>query len=398
MIILAIETSSKQASVAVCRDGAVLCEKKPDPSLTHSQTLLLSIDEALLAASIKLEEVDYIAISAGPGSFTGLRIGATTAKALGLALDKKVIPVPTLMAMAHMNRDFDGFVCPMIDARRNQVYTAMYEASADYGNGLISHLAMCALEINELIDTLEKTCEDDSKLLFVGDGALLHKEKVIERLGDRAAFLDGGDLCQNASSVASLAYTMVDSAVLADDFEPEYLRQSQAEREYVEISCLGKGIESKTLEGDKEGTVKESEDKDRDIKAIKTLEDEVFGENAWKLSQVESHFDNSCNGAMVAYRKGVPCGYTLFQKIAGEGEIFRVAVSPSFRRAGIARRLLGILQEDMATDKWMLEVRAGNKPAISLYETMGFEAERLRQDYYSNPVEDALMMTQVIRK
>ncbi len=126
MIILGIESSSLVASVALVADGAVLAEYTVNFKKTHSQTLLPMIDQMVQMLELDLGLVDAIAVSGGPGSFTGLRIGSATAKGLGLALDKPLIHVPTLDAMAYNLFGAASLLCPMMDARRNQVYTGLY--------------------------------------------------------------------------------------------------------------------------------------------------------------------------------------------------------------------------------------------------------------------------------
>ncbi|MBP5733988.1 MAG: tRNA (adenosine(37)-N6)-threonylcarbamoyltransferase complex dimerization subunit type 1 TsaB, partial [Lachnospiraceae bacterium] len=127
MKILGIDSSGLVASVAVTNDGVLLGEYTTNYKKTHSQTLLPMLDELKKMIELDLSTLDAIAISAGPGSFTGLRIGSATAKGLGLALDKPLIEVPTLEGLAYNLCGSNALVCPIMDARRNQVYTAVYE-------------------------------------------------------------------------------------------------------------------------------------------------------------------------------------------------------------------------------------------------------------------------------
>ena len=126
MRILAIESSSLVASVAIVEDGVTLAEYTANFKMTHSQTLLPMIDSMVSLFGIDLSTIDAIAVSGGPGSFTGLRIGSATAKGLGLALDKPLIHVPTLDGTAYNLYGAKGLICPIMDARRNQVYTGIY--------------------------------------------------------------------------------------------------------------------------------------------------------------------------------------------------------------------------------------------------------------------------------
>lgn len=395
MKILSIESATKTLSVALAEENKILALATSDNKATHSETLLPLIEQMLAERNESLSEVDAIAVSNGPGSFTGLRIGVTTAKGLGLALDRPVIAVPTLDAMAYNFVSEEGaLICPMIDARRNQIFTGAYKTD---GSNIRAVMNSRALDIDELIEEIRNLQEE--KIIFLGDGAEFHRDKLVEAFGDAAIVASGEKAHPSAGSVALLGEAMMKlgEAMSADDVVPTYLRQSQAEREYAAVTSIGKKIISRTLDADNEGKVFESADTEADIKAIADLESAVFGGGAWTIDMVKGHFSNPCNGALVARRRGGPCGYVLFTKIAGEGEVFRVGVSESYRRAGIARRLLGVLLQDSETDAWMLEVRYGNAPAIALYEAMGFVRERVIQDYYSNPLEDALDMRRVIR-
>ena len=128
MKILALDSSGLVASVALIQDETLVAEYTMNYKKTHSQTLLPMLDEIKKAVDLDLETLDAIAVAAGPGSFTGLRIGSATAKGLGLALDKPLIPVPTLEALAYNLYDTpeDTLICPIMDARRKQVYTGIY--------------------------------------------------------------------------------------------------------------------------------------------------------------------------------------------------------------------------------------------------------------------------------
>ena len=126
MRILGIESSSLVASTAIYEDGITMAEYTVDFKMTHSQTLLPMIDEMVKLVGIDLNTIDAIAVSGGPGSFTGLRIGSATAKGLGLALGKPLIHVPTMDAMGYCLYGASALICPMLDARRQQVYTGLY--------------------------------------------------------------------------------------------------------------------------------------------------------------------------------------------------------------------------------------------------------------------------------
>ncbi len=235
MKILGIESSSLVASVAVVTDGLVTAEYTVNYKKTHSQTLLPMLDEIVRMTEQDLATVDAIAVSGGPGSFTGLRIGAATAKGLGLALDKPLIHVPTVDAMAFNLYGCAHWICPLMDARRSQVYTGLYTFEEEFQ--VVEPNGVMALE--ELLDRLEprlagaETPEASrSRVVFLGDGVPVSQERIRERLGARALFAPAPCNRQRAASVAALGalYWQAGKTEPAGAFAPSYLRQSQAER------------------------------------------------------------------------------------------------------------------------------------------------------------------------
>ena len=148
MKVLAIDSSGVTASVAVADDNNIISEFTVNNRQTHSQTLLPMLDKAVQMSEIPLEDIDAIAVASGPGSFTGLRIGSATAKGLGLALKKPVIPVPTLDGLAYRAACYNGIICPLMDARRNQVYTAAYHM--DNGK-LVNIIEQKAVNISDIL-------------------------------------------------------------------------------------------------------------------------------------------------------------------------------------------------------------------------------------------------------
>lgn len=226
MKILGIDSSSLVASVAVVTDDVLTAEYTVNFKKTHSQTLLPMIDEVVKMLELDLTEIDGIAVSGGPGSFTGLRIGTATAKGLGLALKKPLIHVPTVDAMAYNLWGSDALICPIMDARRNQVYTGLYHCR----QGLEVVKAQCAMDMMELITELNTRGES---VILLGDGVPAYRQQAEEHLKIPHAFAPAQSNRQRAASVAALGmeYFKQGKVVTAADFEPDYLRKSQAERE-----------------------------------------------------------------------------------------------------------------------------------------------------------------------
>ncbi len=230
MKILAIDSSSVVATVGIIENDTIVGEYTINTKMTHSQTLLPMIEALMTITKTEKESLDGIAVSGGPGSFTGLRIGSATAKGLGLALDIPIIHVPTLEALAYNMCGIKEYVCPIMDARRNSVYTAMYHFE---GEEIITDINQCQMEIPELIKELS---DRGIKVVFLGDGVKVYKDALREGLGDNCVFAPVHKNMQSAASLAVLSkkYYENDNVVSADNHEPDYLRKSQAERELQE--------------------------------------------------------------------------------------------------------------------------------------------------------------------
>ncbi len=230
MKILALDSSGLVASVAIVTEESVLAEYTLNFKKTHSQTLLPMLDEIVSRVELDLNQIDAIAISSGPGSFTGLRIGSATAKGLGLALNKPIIPVPTLEGLAYNLFGTEKVVCPMMDARRNQVYTGLYEVQGEELNVIHSQTAIALEEILSIVKDLNR------EVIFLGDGADVHKEVISRELKEKAIFAPMHLNKQRAGALGALAiqYYMKNLIETATEHEPVYLRLSQAERELAE--------------------------------------------------------------------------------------------------------------------------------------------------------------------
>jgi len=230
MKILGLDSSGLVASVAIVEDDVLQAEYTTDYKKTHSQTLLPMLDELKGMIELDLESIDAIAIAAGPGSFTGLRIGAATAKGLGLALHKPLVEVPTLEGLAYNLWGTKHLVCPIMDARRSQVYTGIYEfLEKDGGMQLQVVKPQCAVDIHEVIEALNHM---ERSVIFLGDGVAVHRELLRENLTVPVLFAPAGNNRQRAASVAALGayYFQQGKTVDAAMHQPEYLRKSQAER------------------------------------------------------------------------------------------------------------------------------------------------------------------------
>lgn len=230
MKILALESSGLVASVALTSDGKMIGEYTTNLKKTHSQTLLPMLDELVKTLEIDLNEIDAIAVCAGPGSFTGLRIGSATAKGLGLALKKPLIPVPTVDGLAYSLYGTERVICPLMDARRQQVYTGLYTFEKEEFKIISAQQATSIETIIEKVNTLGRS------VIFLGDGVPVYKDVIAAQVKVDYSFAPSHLAYQRAGAVAALAeiYYQQGRVESASAHRPDYLRLSQAERELME--------------------------------------------------------------------------------------------------------------------------------------------------------------------
>ena len=228
MKILALDSSGLVASVALVEDDNMLGEYTVNYKKTHSQTLLPMLDEVAKMIDRDLNSIDAIAVAAGPGSFTGLRIGSSTAKGMALALKKPILSIPTLEGLAYrLTPVTDELVCPLMDARRNQVYTGIYQNKKEGIEAVRQQEAVAIEELIEQVNALERP------VVFLGDGVPVQKEVLEANITVPYRFAPAHLNRQSASAVAALGvvYYKEGKSEDARDHKPIYLRQSQAERE-----------------------------------------------------------------------------------------------------------------------------------------------------------------------
>lgn len=224
MLILALESSAKAASVALCRDEVLVAQSQQCSGLTHSCTLLPMAEQMLKNTDTKLADVDAIAVARGPGSFTGVRIGVSTAKGLAWGAQKPAVGVSTLAAMAYngVAAGEGALVCAAMDARRSQIYNALFEIRGGKPVRLCEDRAISLAELGEELGKMQKSA------FLVGDGAQLCYNTCLD-MGVPAVLAPGNLVSQSAWGVAMAAFGQ--TPVPAEELLPVYLRLSQAERE-----------------------------------------------------------------------------------------------------------------------------------------------------------------------
>ncbi|MEG6520488.1 tRNA (adenosine(37)-N6)-threonylcarbamoyltransferase complex dimerization subunit type 1 TsaB [Desulfotomaculum sp. 1211_IL3151] len=225
MFVLGIEAATPVAGVAVVEDGRILAERLVNNRRTHSVNLLPMIKAVIEEAGITPKEINGVAVSAGPGSFTGLRIGMTTAKTLAWIWQIPVIGVSTLEALALPLVARDQILCPILNARKNEVYANIFKGRVGRPENLSGPLA---IRISELVQRLDKW---PGKITFIGDAVPVYQEEIQTLMGDRAAFGPQASQLPRGAAVAELGYLemVAGGGVLPLELKADYIRLSEAE-------------------------------------------------------------------------------------------------------------------------------------------------------------------------
>ena len=229
MLILAFETSAKAASAALMDDQKLLGESYQNTGLTHSQTLMVMAEDLLKQCGKTVNDVTAVAVAAGPGSFTGVRIGVAAAKGFAWGRELPLYGVSTLEAMAQSLGIWEGYVCPVMDARRSQVYNALFEASCGEYTRIREDRAISLQELGEDLQTLKKP------VFLVGDGSILCYNSLLEQVPNLVLPKEHR-MHQRATGVAICAAQDIAAGKEGSgaSLVPNYLRLSQAERERLE--------------------------------------------------------------------------------------------------------------------------------------------------------------------
>lgn len=233
MIILSVDSATPVAGVAIIDENKILAENFLNTGNTHSQQLLPLIKETLNRTKITLNDIDGIAVSIGPGSFTGLRIGLATAKGLAQVKGIKIVAIPTLDALAQNLAGTSAYICPILNARKSEVYTALYETTSSGLNRISKYEALKPLALCGKLKGLDKA------ITFLGDGVLEYQELIASGLGEQAQWAPLQNLLPRASSLAVLGLKELKQGNFEDVFslKPFYLRKSEAEIKWEAKRC-----------------------------------------------------------------------------------------------------------------------------------------------------------------
>jgi len=385
--LLAIETTGPVCSVALMTEDGKVCYRAAGQELTHLTSLIPMIKDLLEEAGVKPKKLGLVAVSAGPGSFTGIRIGVATARALAQSLDIPAIKVPTLKTFVYISGSDDPYTvaCPIFDARRSQMYAGAFMLEED---GRIMTLVKAdAYDPDEYFSALGAAAAALQKLAvraagpdagmrikLMGDG-LPEFGKMVEKFIEDAA-ASGIEACAapvTQDARATLACALAHGEPIPyEELEPVYIRKAEAQRRLDEKN----DTENKPYE-----TRPAAEE---DVYGISIIERLSFGE-PWLEQSILSDLRLEYSDYVVCESEGHITGYAGLHLILEEGHITNIAVHPASRRRGIGSAALAELMrraEAKGVTAFTLEVRESDEAAIRFYEKQGFVSEGIRKDYY----------------
>ncbi len=358
---LCIDTTSLCASVSIIEDNKVIGEFTINYIRNHSITLMPIIQNLLNTLNINISEIDKIAVTTGPGSFTGQRVGASTAIALAKSINCKIIPINTLDMLKENCNLFDGFVVPIMDARRSEVYFSVYKDKKKLKDYNI-------IPITELLEYCNSL---DDRVCFVGDGVLIHKEEILKF--DKFSVANMNNYYQSTSSIAELINNSEE--VDYNELELFYIKKTEAERTYNEKNFKIVPFEEKHLSD------------------LVEIENDSF-DDSWTKVMLEKELSNTLAKYFVGVIDDTVIGYIGSWQVLNEGQITNIAVKKEYRKQGFGNKLLQYLvnyYKENNSCGVTLEVRKSNEVAISLYKNFGFKTEGERKEYYKDG-EDAFIM------
>ncbi len=358
---LCIDTTSLCASVSIIEDKKVIGEFTINYIRNHSLTLMPLVENLLKSLFLELSDIEKIAITTGPGSFTGQRVGASTAIALAKSLNCPLVPINTLDMLKENCNIFKGIVVPIIDARRSEVYYSVYknkERLVDY-------------DIKPITEVLQYCNDLDEQVCFVGDGVLLHKEEILKN--DKFSIANMNNYYQSTSSIAELLEDAKE--VKYNELELFYIKKTEAERTYNAKNFKIVKLQEEHLD------------------ELAEIEKDSF-DDSWSKKMLEQELNNKMAEYFVGMIDDKIIGYIGSWYVINEGQITNIAVRKEYRKQGFGNKLLQHLiqyYKDKDCLGITLEVRKSNENAIKLYEKFGFKLEGERKNYYRNG-EDAHIM------
>jgi tRNA threonylcarbamoyl adenosine modification protein YeaZ/ribosomal-protein-alanine acetyltransferase len=378
--ILAFDTATDKLSLALGKAEHLVAESSIMAPREHMERLMPAIDRMFKETEHKLEDLDAIAVGTGPGSFTGVRIGVSTARALAQSLEKTLIGIPTADCLAY-GIDWDGTIACVIDAKRGELYSAFYQSR---GHSIKRTKDFEIVTPEGFCGILEEHEEDN--VIVAGDALCEYGDFIKGRMASRIEFAPADKWYPEAGNLIRLALCELDQPNSVQDglltVQPIYIRLSQAEE--VWRATQGARISIVSLERMVPG----------DVDALLDIERNLFP-SPWTQWMFRAEINNEICFAIVARLEGRIVGYGLLNYIGEEAHLMNLAVTPEIQNLGIGSAMLIRLLEfgsQRGVKKVTLEVRPSNTAARELYRKFGFEQVGIRKKYYTETNEDGLIL------
>ncbi|MCL2111706.1 MAG: tRNA (adenosine(37)-N6)-threonylcarbamoyltransferase complex dimerization subunit type 1 TsaB [Clostridiales bacterium] len=400
--VLAIETTGPICSVALLASDGRVVHRASREGLMHLTSLMPMVEDVLGEAGMAPRKLERIAVSAGPGSFTGMRIGIATARAFAQTLRVPVVKVPTLETFVYLPEDERPYTvcCPIFDARREQMYAGAYMLEKDgrimtlvKGDAYspeeyFASLGAAVAALEKLVERMDGS-DTEVACLMMGDGLPVFRERIdVFVAGVRADVKIVEGAVQDAK--ATLAWSLAHGIPIGfEELEPIYIRKAEAQRRLDEKAAAESGVAAVPF-------MLRPANED-DVYGISVIERLSFGE-PWLEDSIRSDLRLEYSDYVVCEKEGFILGYAGLHIILDEGHITNIAVHPSVRRSGAGGAALTELvrqAEAKGVRDFTLEVRAGDEAAVGFYEKHGFKTEGVRKGYYpasGGEREDALIM------
>jgi tRNA threonylcarbamoyl adenosine modification protein YeaZ/ribosomal-protein-alanine acetyltransferase len=368
MLVLALDTTTRRGSAAVLRDAALLDHEVGDPARAYGERLPADIIRLLARCGLALREIDLFAVAAGPGSFTGLRIGIATMQGLAMANGRPMAGVSTLDALQRAAAPSSAFVGAFMDAQRGEVFSALYRDGRLVDGP--------AAETPDVTLARWRALATPGPLAFVGDGALAYADAIA------AAFPAASRLPEAPALAPAIGLLAWEAAARGEAVSPEAIRPV-----YVRRRHRGSG---QAMSWTIERTLSEA-----DVEEIAAIEAAAFS-NPWTLAMYQRELQNPDVSFLYVLRlDNRIVGFCSFWLVLDEVHINNLAIRPEYQGQGLGTVLLKeVLQvgSNRGAERATLEVRRSNTPARRLYENLGFEVAATRPNYYVSPPEDALIL------
>lgn len=377
MLILAFDTATDRLAVALGRNKEILSEANIIAPREHMERLLPTIDSLFGQYKVKPADLDAIIVGLGPGSFTGVRIGVSTARGLAQGLGKGIVGIATSDCIA-FGLEWDGKIACVIDAKRGEVYVSFYRSTSKETKRLTGNKILAPQDFCRMVEQHE-----EDRVLLAGDALFSYGDLFKSRLGSKIKFAPLDDWYPKASNLIRLFFNeSVQKTKDLLEVKPIYIRLSQAEEVWKERQT--------------ERTEKVVMDNmtTEDIEEALGIEKSLFP-SPWNQGIFKAEIKKRRSSCFVARIEGVMVGYAIFNHFEKEGHLMNLAVVPEYQKRGIGSvlltRLIKVAKQN-GVRRIILEVRPSNLSARRFYRKFGFQEIGVRKEYYTESAENGLIL------